>query len=140
MLSHKMCIVGFYRIVKCISYAYISSFVLDFLPIKVPQSTWIEFPELFDRFSLVTSLYLVSIVCVCQSQSPNSSHLLLPQLKSICLFCMSVSLFLFCKSDNLYNFSRFSIQNIFNKCNYEGFPGFSEKTDKMACSFHTLRL
>ena len=42
-------------------------------------------------------LYAVSIVYMCRSQSPNTSHPLLSPLVSICLFSTSVSVFLLCK-------------------------------------------
>ena len=42
-------------------------------------------------------LYIVSIVYICQSQSPNSSHIPLSPLVSIHLFSTSVALFLLCK-------------------------------------------
>ena len=40
---------------------------------------------------------------------PSSSHCPLPLLVSICLFSGSVSLFLFCRQDHVYHFSRFHI-------------------------------
>ena len=57
---------------------------------------------------------LFILVFICQSQSPNSSHLHLPTpcfppLVSIRLFSTSVSLFLPCKPVHLYHFSRFHI-------------------------------
>ena len=39
----------------------------------------------------------------------QSSHYLLPLLVCMCLFSGSVSLFLFCRQDHLYHFSRFHI-------------------------------
>ena len=49
------CCVSFYRTAKWISYTYtyIPSF-WDFLPIYVTTEHWVEFPELYSRFSLVT--------------------------------------------------------------------------------------
>ena len=41
-------------------------------------------------------LHMVSIVYICHSQSPDSSHLPFPTLVSICLFSLSVTLFLLC--------------------------------------------
>ena len=46
-------------------------------------------------------LYIV--VCMCQSQSPNSSHPPLPCLVTISLFSTSVTLFLHCKEVHLYH-------------------------------------
>ena len=40
------------------------------------------------------TLHIVSLVCICQSQSPNSSHPPLSPLVSIRLFSTSVTLFL----------------------------------------------
>ena len=53
-------------------------------------------------------LYLVSVVCTCESQSPNSSHLPFSLLASLS-FSTSVTLFLLCKYVHQYHFSRFHI-------------------------------
>ena len=54
-----------------------------------------EFPVLYNRFSLVISLYIA--VYIRQSQSPNSSHSSFSPLVSLCLFSTSLSLFLLCR-------------------------------------------
>ena len=53
-------------------------------------------------------LYIVSIVYICRSQSPNASHSHTPFV-FIYLFSTPVSLFLLCKYVHLYCFSRFHI-------------------------------
>ena len=58
------------------AYTYIAS-LLDFLPIHVTTEHWVESPVLYNRLSLVSILYIVSIMYICQSQTPNSSQLLL---------------------------------------------------------------
>ena len=70
-------------ITKWISYmhTYIP-LLLDSLPILVTAEPWAELPELCSSFSLVIYLYIVSIVYICQAQSPNSSHPLLSPLAS----------------------------------------------------------
>ena len=56
-------------------------------------------------------------MCICQSQSPNSSHPSLSPLVSIHFFSTFVSLFLLCKYVHLYHFSRFHIDVfIYNIC------------------------
>ena len=79
------------------------------------------FPFFFNLFIFYTAgSYYLSIlyilVYVCQSQTPNSPphtppHTAprFPPLVSICLFSISVSLFLPCKPVHLYHFSRFHI-------------------------------
>ena len=52
-----------------------------------------------------TILYVV--VCICQSQPPNSSLPYLSSLVNISLFSISVTLFLFYKLVHLYHFLRF---------------------------------
>ena len=54
-------------------------------------------------------LYIVSLVYIRQSHSLNSSHSTSSPLASILLSSMFVSLFLLCKYDHLYHFSRFHI-------------------------------
>ena len=49
-------------------------------------------------------LYIVSVVCLCQPQSPSSSSSDFPL--DIHMFVMSVSLSLLCKQDHLYHFSQ----------------------------------
>ena len=60
------------------------------LPIQVTTVHWVEFPVLYDMFSLVTSfIHSISIECMCQSQSPNSSHsLFLSWYPNICPLCL----------------------------------------------------
>ena len=55
---------------------------------------WVEIPELSSRFPLV--IYFILSVYMCQTQSPNSSHIA-PALISMHLFSMSVSLLLLYK-------------------------------------------
>ena len=70
------CCICFCYTAKWISYMY-THFprFLDFLPIWATTKRWVEFPVLHNRF--LTS-YLISslstVVCICQSQYPNSSH------------------------------------------------------------------
>ena len=89
-----------------IHYHYISS-TSDHQPLDM--GNW--GPVLYGMFSLVIYfIYVHSINSVYMSiKSPNSSHHPLSPLRSICLFSMSGSLFLFCKQDYLYHFSRFHI-------------------------------
>ena len=71
---------GFFCTSKWISYmcTYIFSF-LDFLPIQVATEPWVEFPVISSRFShWLSILYVLSVACVRQSQSPNSSYPFLP--------------------------------------------------------------
>ena len=67
---------------------------------RSPQST--EFPVLYSRFSLVIYFIHSSV----SMSVPTSEFIpLLLQNISTHLFSASVSLFLFCKYDHLYNFS-----------------------------------
>ena len=77
-----------------IHYHYISS-TSDHQPLDM--GNW--GPVLYGMFSLVIYfIYVHSINSVYMSiKSPNSSHHPLSPLRSICLFSMSGSLFLFCK-------------------------------------------
>ena len=79
---------------------YISVYPLFFqisLPVRSPQST----EQSFLCYTVSSHLlcYIQNQQCVCQFQSPNSSHHHSPlsPLVSIHLFSMSVSLFLLCK-------------------------------------------
>ena len=86
------CCISFCFTAKWISYmyTYIPSF-LHFLPIYVTTDHLVEFPVLYSRFSLV--IYFI------HSINPNLPihPIPLPSLVSICLFSMSVCLFLLCK-------------------------------------------
>ena len=66
------------------------------------------FPELYSRFSLVI-LYVVSRVYICQSQfiPPSPFPLWCP-----CLCSLLLCVFLFCRSDHLYHFSRFHVYTL----------------------------
>ena len=82
---------------------------LGSLPIQVTTVHQVDFPVQYSVFSLVIYFIHSTIVYMHQSQSPNSSPPPLSPLVSIHLFCISVSLCLFCKYDHLYHFSRFHI-------------------------------
>ena len=78
------------------------------IPTHIAPLFWIFFSFRFSQgteqssLSYITDfllpvLYIVSIVYICQPQSPNSSQTPFPSLVSIHLFSVSMSLFLFCK-------------------------------------------
>ena len=69
---------------------------LDFLPVWVTTEHWVEVPELYSRFSLVTCFIRGVNSGHVSVQSPSSSHPRFP-LVSGCFFASSVSLFLPCK-------------------------------------------
>ena len=73
---------------------------------------------------------------ICQSKSSNLSLLTGLSLVSICLFCMSVPLFLLCKLVHLYQFSRFHIYvlifNIFISTNIQGLSELLHKAISVA--------
>ena len=80
---------------------------------------WIEFPELYSRFSFV--IYFIRSINGVYMSIPisHSSHTPLSPLVSICLISASMSLFLLCKQDHLYHVSGFHIQAIIcNICFY----------------------
>ena len=80
------------------------------LPFRSPQSTEQSSLRYTVGSHQLSILYIVLIVYMCQSQSPNSSQPpRLSPLVSLHLFFTSVSLFLLCKQDHLYHFSRFHI-------------------------------
>ena len=89
-------------------------------PFKSPHSTEQSFPVLCSRFSSV----------ICFIRSSNSAYMLisilpvhppsLSSLVSICLFSLSVSLFLLCKSVHLYHF--FYVSHLCVNIQYLFFP------------------
>ena len=93
-------------------YIYIYSLLFRFFPFRLPQS--IEYSSLCytEGFHKLFILYIVSIAYICQSQSPNSSHLPFPTLVSIHLFSMSGSVFLLCKYHHLCHFTIFLIYTL----------------------------
>ena len=98
---------------------HISPLFSDFLPIQVTTEHSVEFPELYSRFSLVT--YFIHSINNVYMSIPISQFIPPPPsftpLVSIHLFSTSVFLFLFCKQDHLYRFSRFHIYAlIYNIC------------------------
>ena len=76
--------VSLYCTAKWIShtYTYTPSF-LDFLPIWVTTEYWIEFPELYSRFSLV--IYFIHRIYICQ-------QLILPFPRPRCSYVCSAPL------------------------------------------------
>ena len=82
-------------------YIHTIPFSLDPFPFRSAHS-----PEWSGPCHAVGSCRLSALVCVRQSQSPNPSPPPLLLLVPICLFSASVSLFLLCKLDQLYHFSR----------------------------------
>ena len=73
------CCVSFCSTAKWISHTctYVPLF-LDFLPIYVTVDHWVELPVLHSGFSLLSDLYVVSTVYLCQSPSPTFSQIPLP--------------------------------------------------------------
>ena len=95
--------------------------LLDFLPVPVTTVHSVEFPgphSRYSRFSLLI-LYIVSIIYMCPSQSPNFSYPLFPLWKEVRLFPSTVSLFLLC--NHLYHFLDRIAFNIRNE-NWVSFP------------------
>ena len=99
-------VVSFYGTAQWISHlqTHLPSF-LDFLPIEVTTEHWVEFPGLYSRSYLVIyfihsihSVYISTSI----SQFIPSPH---PALISICLFSISLSLFLLCKKVHQSHFS-----------------------------------
>ena len=64
-------------------------FFLNFLTIYITTEYWAGFPVLYSRSSLITHLYIVSMMNICQSQSHSSSHHHPSSLVSIRLFSIS---------------------------------------------------
>ena len=89
------------------TYTYIPPF-LDFLPVSVTTEHWVEFSELYSRFSLVI-YFMHSINTLYMSVSISQFIPPLPHLVSICLFSTSASLFLLCTYVHLYRVFRFHI-------------------------------
>ena len=87
--------------------------------IHISPSFWISFPFRSPQTTEQSSLYytfcshqlpiLYTVVYICQSQSPNSSHPRFLPLVSVRLFSTCVSLFLLCKYVHLHHSSRFHI-------------------------------
>ena len=69
---------------------------LDFLPVWVTTEHWVEVPELYSRFSLVTCFIRGVNSGHVSVQSPRSSQPRFP-LVSGCFFASSLSLFLPCR-------------------------------------------
>ena len=67
---------------------HVSPSLLDFLPIQVPAAREAELLVPSSRFSSGSISYIVSIVSMCPSQSPNSSHSLPSWHPYICSICL----------------------------------------------------
>ena len=105
------CHVSFCCIAKWISYmyTYIPSF-LDFLPIQVTTEHWVEYPELYSRFSLV--MYFIHSINSVHMSTPISQFITYPQFSPwypcICSLCLCLY-FCFVNKIIFINFFRFHI-------------------------------
>ena len=103
------CCIDFCCRAKWISYTYIDPLFWISFPFRPPQRT--EESPLWSTVGshLLSSLYTVSTVCICQCQSPNLSHPAFPRLGPyICSLCLC---FYFCFANRFICtvFSRFHI-------------------------------
>lgn len=81
---------------KWICYMYIYPlFFMNFLPYLGSPQSRAEFPELHTVGSHIYFIHRVSIVCICQSLSPNSPHPFFPSYIYYTLFVLSLC-FYFC--------------------------------------------
>ena len=90
-------------------YTYIPSF-LDFLPIQVTTEHWVEYPELYSRFSLV--MYFIHSINSVHMSTPISQFITYPQFSPWCPCICSLHLclyFCFVNKNIFINFFRFLI-------------------------------
>jgi len=92
------CCVGFYSTLKIIRHTY--TYILSlWISLALRTSQWIRETSLcYTEYSQQLSiLYIVSLVCMCQSQYSNSSHPNPFPLGTMHLVSISLSSFLLCK-------------------------------------------
>ena len=95
------CCVSFCHTAKWISHTDTGTpSLLYFLPAQVTAVLSVEFPMLYNMFSLVFDFIHGINNAYGKCQCPSSSHLPF----SLCIHLFSMSLFLLCKKDHLYHF------------------------------------